>query len=78
MQERWEEMNDRFPSNSIVRMLHGIRSISDPALAAAVEGFVAEHPVPQGKQTLAQHLERMRVTVALQAREADRLTAALT
>ncbi|MGH9086189.1 MAG: M1 family aminopeptidase, partial [Acidimicrobiales bacterium] len=78
VQERWDEMNDRFPSNSIVRMLHGIRSISDPALAAAVEGFIAEHPVPQGKQTLAQHLERMRVTVGLRQREADRLAADLT
>jgi puromycin-sensitive aminopeptidase len=77
VQERWQEMNDRFPSNSIVRMLHGIRSIGDPALAATVEAFVAEHPVPQAKQTLAQHLERMRVTVALHERESERLAAAL-
>ena len=77
VQERWQEMNDRFPSNSIVRMLHGMRAVTDPALATAIEGFVAEHPVPQAKQTLAQHLERMRVTVALREREADRLAAAL-
>ena len=73
--ERWDEMNERFPSNSIVRMLHGIRSVSDPALAADVEAFVAEHPVPQAKQTLQQHLERMRVSVALRERERERLTA---
>lgn len=76
--ERWDEMNARFPSNSIVRMLNGIRSVSDPVLAADVEAFVSEHPVPQAKQTLKQHLERMRVSVALREREAERLTASLT
>jgi len=76
--ERWDEMNERFPSNSIVRMLSGMRSVSDPALAADIEAFTAEHPVPQAKQTLAQHLERMRVSVRLREREADRLTSALT
>ncbi|MEQ1787972.1 MAG: M1 family aminopeptidase, partial [Acidimicrobiales bacterium] len=66
--ERWDEMNERFPSNSIVRMLSGIRSVTDPALAADIEAFTSEHPVPQAKQTLLQHLERMRVTVGLRAR----------
>ncbi len=75
--ERWDEMNERFPSNSIVRMLSGIRTVSDPALAADIQAFTAEHPVPQAKQTLQQHLERMQVTVALREREADRLPADL-
>jgi puromycin-sensitive aminopeptidase len=66
----WDDVNERFPSNSIVRMLNGIRSITDPALAARVEAFLADHPVPQAKQTLEQHLERMRVTVALAERVA--------
>ena len=67
--ERWDEMNERFPSNSIVRMMSGMRSVSDPALAADIEAFTAEHPLPQAKQTLQQHLERMRVSVGL--RRAD-------
>jgi puromycin-sensitive aminopeptidase len=46
--ERWEELLDRFPSNSIVRMLNGIRSIHDPVLAGEVHAFLAAHPVPQG------------------------------
>ncbi|MGQ0832195.1 MAG: M1 family metallopeptidase [Microthrixaceae bacterium] len=73
----WEAMNERFPSNSIVRMLQGIRAITDSALAADVEAFLAEHPVPQAKQTLLQHVERMRVTVGLCAREAAPLAALL-
>ena len=71
--ERWDEMNERFPSNSIVRMLSGIRTVNDPALAADIEAFTAEHPVPQAKQTLKQHLERMRVAVALRERESANL-----
>ena len=70
--ERWDEMNERFPSNSIVRMLSGIRSVSQPALAADIEAFTAEHPVPQAKQTLLQHLERMRVSVGLRERTSGR------
>jgi puromycin-sensitive aminopeptidase len=72
--QRWDEMNERFPSNSIVRMLSGIRTVSDPALAADIEAFMAEHPVPQGKHTLLQHLERMKVTVRLRERESPQLT----
>jgi puromycin-sensitive aminopeptidase len=71
--ERWDEMNERFPSNSIVRMLSGIRAVNDPALAADIEAFTAEHPVPQAKQTLLQHLERMRISVALAERESANL-----
>jgi puromycin-sensitive aminopeptidase len=78
VERRWEEMNERFPSNSIVRMLHGIRPVSDPALAGAIEAFLADHPVPQAKQTLQQHLERMRVSVALRQRDADQLAQHLT
>jgi puromycin-sensitive aminopeptidase len=73
----WTAMNQRYPSNSIARMLEGVRTISDPTLAADVDAFVAEHPVPQGAKTVAQHLERMHVSVALAEREAGRLGEAL-
>ncbi len=71
--ERWDEMNERFPSNSIVRMLSGIRSVTQPSLAADIEAFTAEHPVPQAMQSLQQHLERMQVSVHLRQREAEAL-----
>ena len=77
VERHWEQINARFPSNSIVRLLHGIRAIHDADLAGAVERFLADHPVPQGKQTLAQHLERMRVSVATRQREVERLSSAL-
>jgi puromycin-sensitive aminopeptidase len=74
----WSEMEDRFPANSIPRMLGGIRAIRDRALADEVAAFVARHPVPQGELQVRQHLERMWVTVGLAEREAGPLTDALT
>jgi puromycin-sensitive aminopeptidase len=68
VRDGWDELVARFPSNSIARMLNGIRGTSDPAVAADIEAFVAAHPVEQAKQTVAQHLERMQVTVALRDR----------
>ncbi|MGE3621255.1 MAG: M1 family metallopeptidase [Acidimicrobiia bacterium] len=71
--QRWEEMNQRFPANSIVWLLNGIRAVADAGLAARIEAFLDEHPVPQAAKVVAQHRERMRVTVALAEREATRL-----
>ena len=70
VRDRWDELTARFPSNSIDRMLSGVRTLSDPEVAADVEAFVAAHPVPQAQRTVEQHLERMRVTVALRERVA--------
>jgi puromycin-sensitive aminopeptidase len=77
IEDSWDRINERFPSNSIVRLLAGIRTISDPALAERVTAFLAGHPVPQGRRIIEQHVERMQVTVALRAREASRLAEAL-
>jgi hypothetical protein len=76
--DRWDEVNARFPSNSIARLLEGIRTITDPALAAEVEAFLDDHPVPQSVKPLAQHRERMRANVALRRRVGADLAAALT
>jgi puromycin-sensitive aminopeptidase len=77
VEERWDELSRRFPSNAIPRMLGGITALSTPHLAAQIEAFLAEHPVPQAAKTVAQHLERLRVNVALRQREAARIAAHL-
>jgi puromycin-sensitive aminopeptidase len=71
--ENWDALNQRFPSNSIVRMLDGVRSLSESEVADDVFAFFETHEVPQGDKSLAQHLERLEVNVALRAREAHRL-----
>jgi puromycin-sensitive aminopeptidase len=77
VRQHWAEVNERFPSNSIVRMLEGVRGFTDAALSADVQGFFAEHEVPQGTLQLAQHLERQRTGVALRQRDGAALAAAL-
>jgi puromycin-sensitive aminopeptidase len=69
----WDELNERFPSNTIVRMLAPAASFTQPDLARRIEGFCAEHPIPQGAKTLAQTLEKLRVNVALAQRESAAL-----
>ena len=61
--------DDAFPSNSIVRMLSGITSLSNPPLADDVFAFFESHEVPQGHLTLKQTLEKLRVNTALRERE---------
>jgi puromycin-sensitive aminopeptidase len=77
VRRQWSEINERFPSNSIVRMLEGVRALTDDRVAADVQGFFAEHEVPQGARQLAQHLERQKIAVALREREGDALAASL-
>jgi puromycin-sensitive aminopeptidase len=77
VRDRWDAVNEKLPSMTIVRMAEGIRAMSTPELARDVEAFFAEHPLPQATKTLAQHLEAMRVNVGLREREAERIATAI-
>jgi aminopeptidase N len=70
VRDHWEQMLHAYPDNAIVRMLEGITMLADPEVATEIDIFFAQHPVPQGALTLHQHLEKLRVNVALHAREA--------
>jgi puromycin-sensitive aminopeptidase len=73
----WGEANDRFPSNTIVRMVDGVKMLNRRDQVADVQAFFAEHPIEQATKTLDQILERQRVNADLRERESDRLPAAL-
>jgi puromycin-sensitive aminopeptidase len=77
IRRHWDDINARFPSSTIVRMAEGVKSLVQPEVARDVLAFFAEHEVPQGAKTMAQHLERLRVNVALREREGAALAAAL-
>ncbi len=66
--DNWDLINQRYPTNSIPRMISGITAIGDADLAAEIASFFAEHPVPQAGKTLDQSLERMTLTVELSRR----------
>ena len=77
MRDHWEEILDRLPSNAVNRLVEGVVVLDDPTVADDVEAFFAGHPVPQAAKHIEQSVERMRVTVALRAREGTRIVAEL-
>ena len=77
VRKQWPELLERFPNNTIVRMVGSITTLTTPHLVADVQSFFSEHPIPQATKTLAQLLERQRVNADLRSREAEPLAAAL-
>jgi len=68
--DRWDDLTGLLPSNSIARMLEGIRALVgevDPD----VDSFLNDHPVPQGALMVAQHRERRLVNQRLRRRLLD-------
>ncbi len=75
--QRWDDVNEQFPSNTIVRMLTGIRWLTNEDTNASVRGFFADREIPQGQKQLDQHLERLDVNTAFQDRVRQNLASAL-
>ncbi|MBX7159230.1 MAG: M1 family metallopeptidase [Acidimicrobiia bacterium] len=75
--DNWEALNELLPASAVPRMLSGIRTLSEPTVAAGVMAFFDSHEVVSGALQVAQHVERLRVNVALRERESERLAAAL-
>jgi puromycin-sensitive aminopeptidase len=72
---RWTEASDRFPTNTIVRMVESVKTLTAPGLVDEAASFFAEHPIPQGAATLSQILERQRVNASARQRvEAQMVT----
>jgi puromycin-sensitive aminopeptidase len=72
VRDHWQEALDRFPSNTIVRMVDTVKYLSTPQLVDDAAAFFADHPIEQGTKTLEQILERQRVNTDLRTREAGR------
>jgi hypothetical protein len=77
VRQRWTEANEKFPVNTIVRMVDTTKLLNTPEQLADVQAFFAEHPIPQSVKTLEQVLERQRVNAALRTREGTTLLATL-
>ncbi|MDW3178031.1 MAG: M1 family aminopeptidase [Acidimicrobiia bacterium] len=77
IQESWDDIHERFPSNTIVRMLTGVRWLTDPDTAEAVAAFFVDHPLPQGQKQLDQHLERLVVNARFRQSVSAALSGAL-
>ena len=64
--QNWDDINERFPTSTIVRMLEGVRWLTDEETASDVQAFFADRPIPQGQKQMDQHLERLSVNVSFQ------------
>lgn len=73
----WDELLGRMPANMAGRIATGVRGFTDAVLADEVASFLDAHPVANATKQTAQHIERMRVSVALAARESRHVAAAL-
>jgi hypothetical protein len=70
-------MADRFPDNSIPRMVEGLSAQASPERAAEAKAFFASHPVPQGELQVRQTLEHMEINAAFAEAHGSELAAAL-
>ncbi len=77
LRQRWAEANDRFPANTIVRMVDPVKLLTKADIGADVQSFFAEHPIPQSGKGLDQLMERQRVNASMYEREHDRFSGAL-
>ena len=78
IENSWDDIQQLFPSNTIVRMLTGIRWLTDPDASAQVAAFFADRQLPQGQKQLDQHLERLAVNANFRETVSNSLHPALT
>ena len=78
LREEWPGMAGSLPPMTHSRMVEGLPALSHPGLAAQVEAFFAENPLPHAAKALEQKLERLRALVMMRERETAAVTAALT
>jgi puromycin-sensitive aminopeptidase len=67
----WATINERFPANSIPRMMEGIVNLVDPSVADSAAEFLTVgpgKPLVERSKSVVQHLERQRVKRALRDR----------
>ena len=72
VRDQWPQALERFPSNTIVRMVDSVKSLATAELVDDTARFFAEHPVEQAAKTLEQVLERQRVNARFRDREGPR------
>jgi len=74
----WDTFPAKFPSNTLPRMLDGVRTLCEPPeLAAEVTAFIESHPLAAAGRTVEQILERLTMSVAFGRREGPELASTL-
>ena len=78
VRRNWDDLIEAMPPATRRRLVDGLPGLSEPAIAADVQAFLAEHPLPGVAKGIEQKLERLRAIVAMRQRERDRLGGSFT
>ncbi|MFN3255585.1 MAG: M1 family metallopeptidase [Ilumatobacter sp.] len=70
VRDHWETAVERFPSNTVVRMIDSVKLLTQPEQVDDVQQFFTAHPIKQALKTQEQVLERQRVNAAFHVRNA--------
>ncbi len=73
VKHRWDEVIATPPPQTVRRVIDYVPYRSEPEVAADIEAWLQDHPLPGVTKYAAQQIERMRVRVGLREREATRL-----
>jgi aminopeptidase N len=68
VRDRWEALAGRIAPSNVIYLTGSLRTLTSPELVDEVQGFFAEHPIPQSTLQLRQMLELQRVYAAFAAR----------
>jgi len=74
LRENWTDLTSLMPPLTLRRLVEGIPSLSQPDVAADVQGFLAETKVVHAEKASAQNLEKLRANVLLREREESSLS----
>jgi puromycin-sensitive aminopeptidase len=77
IENNWDKIIERFPNNTIVRMLESVRTfvgpLGDDRLAKRAREFLNTHSIPSGELTLKQSLERLDINIEFAKRIAGQI-----
>jgi puromycin-sensitive aminopeptidase len=65
----WDQVGKLFPTMILTRLVEGVTGLTQESLAQEVFSFFSAHNVLGGEKTVAQHLEKLQVALALCRRE---------
>ena len=77
LRDEWSGVAGSLPPMTHSRMVEALPALSHPDLAADVEAFFAENPLPHATKALQQKLERLRALVMMRERETEGVADAL-
>lgn len=73
MKEKWSWITEKYPDNSIPRMLEGATALVCAEMEKEVNHFLDNTPLRSSGKTIDQHREKLRVAVKFKEREGKRI-----